>query len=122
MVGAVGTNQDRAALEVVVHDAVHFLTMPESPLSMAIGSAIKASGIAPPRMDLVHAMHFFVTGEAVRCAFARVGGPPYTMYLSVQKLFPDRFRESVAPIWTAYIDGGRTLTEAVAEKVRALAP
>jgi hypothetical protein len=96
--------------------------VPDSPLSTAIGSAIKATGIAPPRMDLAHAVHFFITGEAVRRAFARVGDPPYTMYLSALKLFPDRFRESAAPIWTAYIDGGRTLTQAAADQVRALVP
>jgi hypothetical protein len=114
-------NQDRAALEVVFHEAVHFLTTPGSPVSTAIASAVKESGATPPKMDLVHAVHFYITGEAVRRALARDGGPAYTPYLYAQKLFGDQFREAAARIWPAYIDGTRTLSEAAADLIRAVA-
>jgi len=71
-------------------------------------------------MDLVHAVHFFISGEAVRRAFARAGEPPYTPYLYALKLFPDQFREAAARIWPAYMDGTRTLEQAAAETARAL--
>ena len=115
-------NQDRAALEVAFHEAVHFVAGPDTPLGVALASAIKESGITPPRMDLVHAVHFFVSGEAVRRAFAQDGGPPYTPYLYAQKLFPDQFRESAARLWPAYMDGTRTLAQAASDQVRALMP
>jgi len=113
-------NQDRAALEVAFHEAVHALTTPDSPLSTALATAVKTSGATLPRMDLVHAVHFFITGEAVRRAFARAGEPPYTPYLYALKLFPDQFRESAARIWPMYMDGARTLSQAAEEQVRAL--
>jgi len=114
-------NQDRAALEVAFHEAVHLLTGPQSPLGTALASAVKASGATLPRMDPVHAVHFFITGEAVRRAFARAGEPPYTPYLYAQKLFPDQFRDAAARIWPTYMDGTRTLPEAATDLVRALA-
>jgi hypothetical protein len=114
-------NQERAALETAFHEAVHSLTTLDSPLATALASAIKTSGTTLPQMDLVHAVHFFITGEAVRRAFARQREPPYTAYLYALKLFPDRFRESAAQIWPPFIDGTRTLAEAAADQVRALA-
>ena len=71
-------------------------------------------------MDLVHAVHFFITGEAVRRAFARNSEPPYTPYLYALKLFPDQFRDAAARIWPAYMDGARTLPDAASDLVRAL--
>jgi len=114
-------NQGRAALEVVFHEAVHFLTGNDSPLGLAIASALKESGGTPPRMDLVHAVHFFLNGEAVRRAFARAGEPEYLPYLYALKLFPDQFRDAAARIWPAYIDGTRTMPQAAGDLVRALA-
>jgi hypothetical protein len=113
-------NQDRAALEVVFHEAVHFLTGNDSPLGVALASALKESGGTPPRMDLVHGVHFFLTGEAVRRAYARAGEPEYSPYLYAQKLFPDQFREAAARIWPAYIDGTRTMAQAAGDLVRTL--
>lgn len=115
------SNQDRAALEVAFHEAVHALTTPESPLAAALAAAAKASGGTLPRMDLVHAVHFFIVGEAVRRAFARAGEPQYTSYLYALKLFPDQFREAAARIWPAYVEGTRTMGQAATETVRALA-
>jgi hypothetical protein len=90
-------------------------------LATALATAVKGSGAALPQMDLVHAVHFFISGEAVRRAFARTGEPPYTPYLYALKLFPDQFREAAARIWPAYMDGTRTMTQAAEEQVRALA-
>jgi hypothetical protein len=118
------TNRDtqaRAALESAFHEAAHALTTPGSPLAAALASAVKASGATLPRMDLVHAVHFFISGEAVRRAFARAGEAQYTPFLYALELFPDRFRETAARIWPAYMDGTRTLTQAADEQVRALA-
>lgn len=118
------TNRDtqaRAALESAFHEAAHALTTPGSPVATALASAVKESGGTLPRMDLVHAVHFFISGEAVRRAFARAGEPPYTPYLYALKLFPDQFREAAARIWPAYMDGTLTLAEAAADQVRALA-
>jgi hypothetical protein len=113
--------QDRAALEVVVHEASHALTTMSSPLSTALASAVKESGATLPRMDLLHAVHFAISGEVVRRAYAQSGGEPYTPYLYALKLFPDQFREAAVRIWPAYIDGTRTMPEAVADLIRALA-
>ena len=114
-------NQDRAALEVTFHEAAHALTTPESPLGSALASAAKASGATLPKMDLVHAVHFFIVGEVIRRSFAQAGEQPYTPYLYALKLFPDQFRDAAAQIWPPYIDGARTMQQAASDLVRALA-
>jgi hypothetical protein len=63
-----------------------------------------------------------MTGEAVRRAIARAGEPPYTPHLYALKLFGDQFRDAAARTWPAYMDGTRTLAQAAADLVRALAP
>lgn len=118
------TNRDtqaRAALESAFHEAAHALTTPGSPLATALATAVKASGATLPQMDLVHAVHFFISGEAVRRAFARASEPPYVPYLYALKLFPEPFRDAAARIWPAYMDGTRTLAQAADDQVRALA-
>jgi hypothetical protein len=114
-------NQDRAALEVMFHEASHALTRTNSPLSVALASAVKESGATPPRIPILHAVHFFITGEAVRRVFAQTGGVPYTPYLYSLKMFGDPFREAAARIWPAYIDGKRGMPQAAEDLVRALA-
>jgi hypothetical protein len=114
-------NQDRAALEVAFHEASHALTRTSSPLSAALTAAVKESGTAPPQIPLLHAVHFFITGEAVRRAFARTGGPPYTPYLYSMKLFGAPFLDAALRIWPAYIDGNRTMPQAAGDLVLALA-
>jgi hypothetical protein len=113
--------QGRAALEVVFHEASHALTRMNSPLSTALAAAVKDSGATPPRIPLVHAVHFFITGEVVRRVFAHAGEAPYTPYLYSLKLFGDSFGDAAARTWPAYIDGTRTMPEAAADLVRALA-
>lgn len=112
-------NQDRAALEIVFHEASHFLATPDSPLSTALAAAAKESGFTP-QGDLVHQVHFFMTGETVRRVLARAGEPSYTAYLYANKLFSDRFRDAAARTWPAYMDGTRTLTDAARDLVRTL--
>jgi len=112
-------NQDRAALEVVFHEASHFLAGPWSPLSTALAAAAEESGFTPPG-DLVHQVHFFMTGETVRRVLARAGEPSYTAYLYAHKLFSDRFRDAAARAWPAYLNGTRTLTDAARDLVRML--
>jgi len=112
-------NQDRAALEIVFHEASHFLATPDSPLGKALASAFSDAGVAPPR-DFVHQVHFFMTGEGVRREMTRGGEPPYTPYLYAVKLFSDKFREAVSRTWPAYMDGKRTLEEAAGDLVRAM--
>jgi hypothetical protein len=102
--------QDRAALEVVFHQASHALTRTNSPLSVALASAIKESGATAPRIPLLHAVHFSITGEAVRRVFAQTG-VPYTPYLDALKMFGDPFREAAGRIWPAYLDGKRTMPQ-----------
>jgi hypothetical protein len=112
-------NQNRAALEIVFHEASHFLSKPDSPLSAALAAAAKESGFTPPG-GFLHQVHFFMTGEAVRRVLARAGEPSYTPYLYANKLFSDRFRDAVARAWPAYMDGIRTLPEAASDLVRIL--
>jgi hypothetical protein len=114
-------NQDRAALEIVFHEASHFLATPDSPLGKALEAAFSTAGVTVPR-DFVHQVHFFMTGEAVRREMARASEPPYTPYLYAVKLFSDNFRESVSRTWPAYMDGNRTLEEAAGDLVRAMNP
>jgi hypothetical protein len=113
------TNQDRAALETVFHEASHFLTGRDAPLPAALAAAARDAGGAV-RGDLTHQVHFFMTGEAVRRVFERPGEPPYTPFLFSLKLFSDQFREAVARVWPAYMDGKRTLAEAAVELIGAM--
>ena len=112
-------NQDRAALEIVFHEASHFLTNPDSPLSTALAAAAKEAGFTP-QGDLVHQVHFFMTGETVRRVLARAGESSYIPYLYANKLFSDRFRDAVARTWPVYMDGTQTLTDAARDLVRTL--
>jgi hypothetical protein len=112
-------NQDRAALEIVFHEASHSLATADSPLGTALASAFSDAGVTPPR-DFVHQVHFFMTGEAVRRELARTGEPPYTPYLYAVKLFSDNFREAASRTWPTYMDGKRTLKEAASDLVRAM--
>ncbi|HKE84155.1 MAG TPA: hypothetical protein VKB50_10385 [Vicinamibacterales bacterium] len=110
-------NQGLSALEVVFHEACHFLAQPGGPLSNALNTAAKTAGVTLPP-DVLHQVHFFIAGEAVRRSFERAG-QPYTPYLYSLKLFSDGFREAARRIWPAYMDGTRTLDQAAAELVAA---
>jgi hypothetical protein len=113
-------NQGSSALEVVFHEACHFLAQPGGPLSNALNTAANTAGVTLPR-DVLHQVHFFMTGEAVRRSFERTG-QSYTPYLYALKLFSDGFRDAVRRIWPAYMDGTRTLDQAAAELAAAFTP
>ena len=112
-------NQDRAALEVVFHEASHFLTGFQTPLRAALEAAARNVGGSVPG-DLTHPVHFFMTGEAVRRVLDKPGEPPYTSYLYAMSLFSNEFRDAIKKTWPAYMDGKRTLQEAAADLIRAL--
>lgn len=57
-------NQDRGALEIVFHEASHFFTNPDSPLSTALAAAVKESGFTP-QGDLVHQVHEVTSGITI---------------------------------------------------------
>jgi hypothetical protein len=111
-------NQGLRALEAVFHEACHFLTGPESPLSTALRNAT-ARTVATVPPDLVHQVHFFIVGEAVRRVLAD-RGETYTPHLFALRLFSDRFREIISRIWLPQMEGTRTLDEAAVELVRGL--
>jgi hypothetical protein len=112
------SNQGFAALEAAFHEASHFLTGPDSPLDTALRTATARTGASVPP-DLLHQVHFFITGEAVRRVLAD-HGEMYTPHLFALKLFSDRFREIIARVWLPQINGTRTLDEAAVELVRGL--
>jgi hypothetical protein len=113
-------SQGPFALELVFHEASHFLAQPSGPLSNALNGAAKATGVTPPR-DILHQVHFFIAGEAVRRSFQRAGHS-YTPYLYALNMFSDGFRSAVGRIWPAYLDGARTLDDAAAELVATFKP
>jgi hypothetical protein len=104
-------NQGQAALELVFHEAAHYLAMPDAPLAIALRKAAADAGVTFPP-DVLHEVHFFIAGEAVRRAFAQHGAPAYTPYLFALKLFSDGSRAAVSRTWGSYVDGARTLDEA----------
>jgi hypothetical protein len=65
-------SQGLQALEVVFHEAAHYLAQPGGPLSNALNTAAKQAGVTLPR-DILHQVHFAISGEAVRRSFLRTG-------------------------------------------------
>jgi len=113
-------NQGRGGLEIVFHEASHFLTGTNSPLRAALAAAARdAGGIL--RGDLAHPVQFYMTGETVRRVLDKPGELPYTPVLFALSLFGAEFRDAVQKTWPAYMDGKRTLREAAADLIRALA-
>jgi hypothetical protein len=113
------SHQGRAALETLFHEASHFLTGFNTPLPAALAAAAREAG-GSARGDLTHAVHFFMTGEAVRHVLEKPGEPAYTPYLFAMGLFSPEFRDAIKKTWPAYMDGKRTLHEAAADLMRAL--
>lgn len=112
-------NQGQGGLEIIFHEASHFLTGFNTPLRTALAAAIRSAG-GTVQGDLTHPVHFFMTGEAVRRVLDKAGAPPYTPCLLALNLFSAEFREAVQKTWPAYMDGTRTLQEAAADLVKAL--
>jgi hypothetical protein len=112
-------NQGHGALEVVFHEACHFLTGFKTPLRAALAAAARDGG-GTVKGDLTHPVHFFMTGEAVRRVLERAGEPSYTPFLFALSLFDAEFRAAVKQTWPAYMDGKRTLPEAAADLIQAM--
>ncbi len=115
-------NQEPAALEVVFHESSHLLMRHGDPIQQALYDAAQAAGYHLPR-DLWHVVLFYTTGEAVQEILAEGGEPGYRPM--VYGIF-DRggswtgYREALETEWRPYLDGGRTLSEASGDLVRAL--
>lgn len=116
---SLAANQGTPALELVFHEASHFLTGRNAPLREALASALRGRENAVFG-DLTHPVHFFTTGEVVRRALADAGEPPYVPYFYALNLYSDRLRDAVQSTWPAYMDGSRTITEAANDLVSAL--
>jgi hypothetical protein len=112
--------QGIAALEMVFHEASHFLAGRDAPLRRALDDATRDLG-NPFRGDLVHAVHFYMAGEIVRRRLREAAGTDYTPAMYALGLF-DRgvFRQAIEATWPAYLDGRTTLPEASRALVRAL--
>jgi hypothetical protein len=112
-------NQGHGGLEIVFHEACHFLTRSNTPLREALAAAARDGG-GTVKGDLAHPVHFFMTGEAVRRVLERAGEPTYTPALFALSLFSADFRAAVKQTWPAYMDGKRTLAEAAADLIQAM--
>jgi hypothetical protein len=112
-------NQGQAALEVMFHEAGHFLATPDSPLGIALRNAAADADVTFPP-DILHEVHFFIAGEAVRRAYAQHGAPAYTPYLFDLKLFSDASRAAVSRTWGRYFDGARTLDDSARDLADAM--
>lgn len=111
-----------AALEIVFHEASHGLALRGDPLMQALADAAEARGMTSTG-DLWHVALFHTTGEVVRRALAEAGDPAYTPMLA--EIFERgdwlRYRAAVESALPAYLEGKRTLAEAAAALVAALA-
>jgi hypothetical protein len=88
-------------------------------LSPALAAAQRA--VAGVRGNYTHQVHFFLTGEAVRQEYARVGDAQYTPLLFAGRLFSDGFRSVVQKTWSPYMDGRATMADAANALMRELA-
>ena len=110
------TNQDRAALEVIFHEASHTLA---GPMEEALKQAVRARGDAV-RGDISHAVIFYLTGETVRRALEQAG-EPYTPYIDALKLVPDNVRDALAETLSPYLNAKGAIVEAMDDLVQTLA-
>jgi hypothetical protein len=112
--------QGPAALELVFHEAAHFLTGRGEPVPTALDKALEELKYTF-RGDLTHWVNFYMTGEVVRRALEAAGEPGYTPYLYAQGMGEGgSFRPAVERTWPPYLAGERTLDEAAHDLVGAL--
>lgn len=112
-------NRNHAAVEVLFHEAAHFLANRDSPLQRALDDATLEHG-TNYRGDLTHAAIFYITGEAVRRSFAAAGVRDYTPYIYAQNLYTAEFRDRLERAWQSYVGGRGTLASATDSFVRSL--
>lgn len=113
--------QGPAALEVVFHEASHLLMDRGDPLRQALDKAASAVDRRLPG-DVWHVVLFFTTGEAVRRILDEGQESGYTpmVYSIFERGTWPGYRKALENTWPAYLDGERTLPEAVANLIRAL--
>lgn len=109
------SNQDRAALELVFHEAGHVLA---GPTQEALKRAVSARGGAVGG-DFTHALIFYLSGETVRRVLEQAG-EPYTPWLHTLKLVPDNVRDALSRTLSPYVSGQGTLDQAIDNFVQAL--
>ncbi|HUO86024.1 MAG TPA: hypothetical protein VM617_01430 [Thermoanaerobaculia bacterium] len=108
-----------AALEMVFHEAGHFLTGRDSPLRAALNRSTEELAYTF-RGDLVHHVHFWLVGEVVRRALVR-HGVDYEPFLYAAGAYEGgRFGSVAEEVLGSYLDGERTLEEAARDVVLAL--
>ena len=108
-----------AALETLFHEASHFLTNRSSTLRRLINEAIEELG-NPFRGSLLHAVHFYLTGEIVRRRLAE-SGVSYQLYMFENGVFDQGgFHAAVQPIYSSYLDGDIDLEVACRRLVQRL--
>ena len=109
-----------AALEMVFHEAAHFLTGRGEPVPVELTRAMEELRYHF-RGDLTHWVNFYMTGEVVRRLLEAAGEPAYEPYLYAQGMDEGgKFRSAVERTWPPYLDGERTLPEAAEDLIRAL--
>ena len=112
--------QGLAALEMVFHEACHFLTGREKPLRTILNGVLAELG-DPFRGDLVHAVHFYMTGEVVRRTLEASGGTRYEPSIIARDIFTQGgFHGVVQSVWPRYLDGELDLESATRALVTAL--
>ena len=112
-------NGGAAALEVLFHEASHFLASRDSPLVRALDDALLEHGTSY-RGDLTHASLFFITGDAVRRTYAAAGDRNYTPMLYALNLYTADFRDRLERAWSGYAGGRGSLAAGADSLVRSL--
>ena len=111
-----------ASLEVVFHESSHLLMGRNAPVRRALEVAATAANYRLPA-DLWHVVLFYQTGEVVRRIVAESGVPDYRpmLYGIFDRGTWTAYRSALEAEWRPYVDGTRTLAEAAAALIRALA-
>jgi len=103
------------AAETVFHEYSHILILDlQKRLEAALGEDLKQHPV------LWHAIQFYLTGEVVRAALARrdVVFTPASADM-FERAWP-QYREPIADAWGPYVDGRRTMDEAIAATAAAI--
>lgn len=112
--------QGEAALEMIFHEASHFLTGWSAPLRDALNQALEELG-DPFGGSLLHAVHFYLTGEVVRRRLERSDETAYEPYLFANDIFDQNgFHSAVKRIFPRYLAGDLDLSVASRNLVQAL--